>query len=48
MLIRSSISEILIVGETDCIEFVVPASVEECCLFEINIWQWTKEDYGKS
>jgi hypothetical protein len=47
MLNRSSISETLIV-EGECNEFVAPALAEECFQIEINIWQWTKEDYGKS
>jgi hypothetical protein len=46
MLSKSSISETLIVeGESN--EFVAPASVEECFQIEINIWKWTREDYGK-
>ncbi len=31
------ISEMLIVEESDCNEFLAPASVVECFLFEINI-----------
>jgi hypothetical protein len=46
MLNKSSISETLIV-KGECNEFVAQASVEECFQLEINIWQWTQEDYGK-
>ena len=48
MLNKSSISETLIVVETDCIELLAPALAVECFQSEINIWQWIKEDYGKS
>jgi hypothetical protein len=48
MLIRSSIADMLFVGETDYNGVWEPALVVEYYPFETNIWQWTIEDYGKS